>query len=411
MVGGGASGILAAIAAAGQGARVCLLEKNEKLGKKLYITGKGRCNVTNACGKDEFLEQVCRNVKFMYSSFSAFHNYDLMDLLETAGCELEIQRGNRVFPKTERSGDVIRALSDELTRLGVIVKLNTEVKRLKMDGDVCIGLSDPEMEADAVIVATGGLSYPGTGSTGDGMKWASQLGLKVIECRPSLVPIEVEEAYIKSMQGLSLKNVRLSVYSKDKCLYSEQGEMLFTHFGISGPLVLTASSLVGDRLYKGERLRAGIDLKPALTYKELDARILRDFSEHINKDFVNSLGGLLPKKLIPVIVKLSEIQEHIAVHHVTAVQRKKLVELLKDFPFTLKALRGFKEAVITAGGLNVRELNPKTMEVKKIKKLYFAGEVIDVDAMTGGFNLQIAFSTGYAAGLHAARKEEDFVCK
>lgn len=411
VVGGGAAGMLAAISAARQGARVCLVEKNEKLGKKLYITGKGRCNVTNACDKDEFLEQVCRNVKFMYSSFSAFSNYDLMTLIEEAGCELEIQRGNRVFPKTERSSDIIRALSDELKNLGVVVKLNTEVRKLRIQGNTCIGLSEPAMDADAVIIATGGLSYPSTGSTGDGMRWAENLGLKVLECRPSLVPVEAEEDYVKNMQGLSLKNVKLSVYSKDKCVYSEQGEMLFTHFGISGPLVLTASSLVGERLYKGERLRAEIDLKPALTEKELDTRILRDFSQHINKDFINSLGGLLPKKMIPVIVQLSEIPEHIAVHHITAVQRKKIVWLLKHFPFTLKGLRGFKEAVITAGGLSVRELDPKTMEVKKIKNLYFAGEVIDVDAMTGGFNLQIAFSTGYTAGFHAAGRKEDFVCK
>lgn len=393
--------MLAAISAAEKGAEVLLLEKNEKLGKKIYITGKGRCNVTNACDKETFFEHVCRNPKFMYSSFSAFDNYDLMSLIEETGCKLEIQRGNRVFPKTERSGDIIKALSSVLERMGIRIMLNTMVEGLKVENGLCIGIEKPQIYADAVIVATGGLSYPTTGSTGDGMRWAKNLDLKVTPCRPSLVPIEVYEPYIKELQGLSLKNVNLSVYEKEICLFSEQGEMIFTHFGISGPLVLSVSAVAGEQLWKQKRLRAQIDLKPALDEKQLDQRVLRDFSKHINKAFINALGELLPRKLIPVIVQLSGIEEHKVVNRITSQERRRLIGLLKGFPLTLNGLRGYNEAVITSGGLAITEINPKTMECKKIKNLYFAGEVIDIDAMTGGFNLQLAFSTGYAAGADA----------
>lgn len=404
VIGAGAAGILAGIGAALSGAEVILLEKNGTIGRKLYITGKGRCNVTNACDRETFFEHICTNSKFMHSSFSAFNNYDLMEMLEEAGCKLEIQRGDRVFPRSEKSSDVIKAFVKELDRLGVKQKIRTEVKKLNVSDGVCYGIAQPRMDADAVIIATGGLSYPATGSTGDGLKWAEELGLEMVPCRPSLVPIEVKERYIRELQGLSLKNVKLSVYSGSTCLYSDQGEMLFTHFGISGPLVLSASTKIKDSLLKTE-LRAVIDFKPALTEKQLDMRIVRDFSKNSNRDFINSLGALLPGKLIPVMVGLSGIEERTVVNRITAVQRKKLVTLFKEFSFTLTGLRGYREAVVTSGGLSVKELNPKTMECKKIKHLYFAGEVIDVDALTGGFNLQLAFSTGYTAGRSAGEKE------
>lgn len=405
VVGGGASGILAAVSAAQSGAEVILLEKNEKLGKKIYITGKGRCNITNLCDKEEFFEHVCRNSKFMYSSFSHFDNYELMGMMEEAGCPLCVQRGNRVFPKTERSGDVIKALSRKLEDLDVKVEWNTKVNELIVRNGICTGVKaeNREIEADAVIVATGGLSYPSTGSTGDGIKWAAKLGLHTVKCRPSLVPIETKEDYVRELQGLSLKNIRFSVFSGNKKLYSEQGEMLFTHFGVSGPLVLSASAIVGGRIFDGESLRSEIDFKPALTHQQLDVRILRDFSENINKHFINSLGALFPRKLIPIMVRLSGISEYKEVNKITAEERKKLVALTKSFPLTLTALRGYNEAVVTSGGVDVKEINPKTMECKKIKKLYFTGEVLDIDAMTGGFNLQLAFSSGYTAGVYAAK--------
>lgn len=404
VVGGGASGILAAISAAQSGAEVFLLEKNEKLGKKLYITGKGRCNVTNLCDREEFFEQICTNSKFMYSSFSNFDNYELMGMLEESGCPLCVQRGNRVFPKTEKSVDVIKALSRKLEALHIKVELNTRVKGLRVSNAGCIGvkLENKDLESDAVIVSTGGLSYPSTGSTGDGIEWAKKLGLNLVKCRPSLVPIETKETYVKELQGLSLKNIKFSVFFQNKILYSEQGEMLFTHFGISGPLILRASSVVGERIFGGEMLRSEIDFKPALTHQQLDTRILRDFSKNINKYFINSLGALFPKKLIPIMVRLSGISEYKEVNKVTVKERKRLVDLTKSFPLTLNALRGYNEAVITSGGIDVKEINPRTMECKKIKNLYFTGEVLDIDAMTGGFNLQLAFSSGYTAGIYAA---------
>lgn len=403
VVGGGAAGMMACIAAARNKADVTLVEKNERLGKKLYITGKGRCNLTNACETDKFFDNICRNSKFMYSSFNAFTNFDLMYMIEDLGCKLCIQRGNRVFPLSERSIDIINVLEKELKRLNVKILLDTAVNDFEIKTDVCKGLKSPKIESDCVIIATGGLSYPTTGSTGDGHRFAEKLGLRVEKCTPSLTPINSDNSFVKELQGLSLKNVNLSIFDKkNKELFSKQGEMLFTHFGISGPLVLTASAIVGDILGK-ENLRAKIDLKPALSVEQLDARVLRDFEEQKNKSFKNSLNGLLPKTVIPVIIGLSQIKEDTVVNQITAKQRRMLVDIIKGFELNLTSLRGFNEAVITRGGVCIKEINPKTMETKRIKNLYFAGEVIDIDAMTGGFNLQLAFSTGYAAGYAASK--------
>lgn len=404
VVGGGAAGMMAAIASAQKGNNVVILEKNEKLGKKIYITGKGRCNLTNACNRDIFFEHICRNPKFMYSSFSAFDNYDLMKLFEAAGCKLVTQRGNRVFPASEKSSDVIATLSKILKNKNIDVRLNTTVNSLNIKDNVCYGTLNPDIKADCVIVATGGLSYASTGSTGDGIQWADSFGLKTISCRPSLVPINTEDDWVKEAQGLSLRNVALKIFDNKKMIFSDTGEMLFTHFGISGPMVLSASAIIGDRLCNKEVLKAYIDLKPALSKEQLDARILRDFSEQKNKFFANSLNKLLPKSLISVIIKLSDIDERTPIHSITVKQRHRLPDLIKALPLNLVSLRGFNEAVVTAGGVCVKEINPKTMESKKIKNLYFVGEVLDVDALTGGFNLQLAFTTGYAAGLACANK-------
>ena len=402
VVGGGAAGIMASIAAARNGADVTLLEKNERLGKKLYITGKGRCNVTNACEIDEFFDNICSNSKFMYSSFNTFTNFDLMNMIEELGCKLCIQRGNRVFPLSERSIDIINVLEKELKQRKVKILLNTSVNELNIENGICKGLKNPDINADCVIIATGGISYASTGSTGDGYRFAEKFGLKLEKCTPSLVPINSNNSFIKELQGLSLKNINLSIFdNKNKELFSKQGEMLFTHFGISGPLVLKASAIISNRLEK-ENLRAEIDLKPALSKEQLNLRILRDFEMQKNKSFKNSLNALLPRSIIPVIVRLSQIKEDTVINQITAEQRRVLIDIIKGFELNLTSLRGFNEAVVTRGGVCVKEINPKTMETKSIKNLYFAGEVLDIDAMTGGFNLQLAFSTGYTAGLSAS---------
>jgi len=402
VVGGGAAGIMASIAAARNGADVTLLEKNERLGKKLYITGKGRCNVTNACEIDEFFDNICSNSKFMYSSFNTFTNFDLMNMIEELGCKLCIQRGNRVFPLSERSIDIINVLEKELKRQKVKILLNTSVNELNIENGICKGLKNPDIKADCVIIATGGISYASTGSTGDGYRFAEKSGLKLEKCTPSLVPINSNNSFIKELQGLSLKNINLSIFdNKNKELFSKQGEMLFTHFGISGPLVLKASAIISNRLEK-ENLRAEIDLKPALSKEQLNLRILRDFEMQKNKSFKNSLNALLPRSIIPVIIRLSQIKEDTVINQITAEQRRLLIDIIKGFELNLTSLRGFNEAVVTRGGVCVKEINPKTMETKSIKNLYFSGEVLDIDAMTGGFNLQLAFSTGYTAGLSAS---------
>ena len=399
VIGGGAAGMFAALNAAERGCEVHLFEKNEKLGKKIYITGKGRCNVTNDCSRDVFFDQVVTNPKFLYSAFETFDNQAVMQLLEQAGCPLKTERGNRVFPVSDHSSDVIRALERLLQREGVKVHLHSSVKRvLEEDGQaVGLELSDGKrIQADSVIVATGGLSYPSTGSTGDGYRWAEATGHKVVACTPSLVPFVTEDTWCTKLQGLALKNVNLALYFDGKEIYQGFGEMLFTHFGVSGPVILSASRHIILTIEEGYRLY--IDLKPAMDEKKLDARILRDFEKFANKDFANALDALLPQKLIPVIIRLSGIDARKKVNSVTKEERKRLVGLLKALPLTITGTTGYNEAVVTCGGIQVNEIDPATMESKFVKQLHFAGEVLDVDAYTGGFNLQIAFSTGFAAG-------------
>lgn len=405
IVGGGAAGMIAAIAAARKGARVRLYEKNEKLGKKIFITGKGRCNVTNASDMEELLAAVVSNSKFLFSSFYGFTNQDMMDLLESAGLPLKVERGNRVFPQSDKSSDVIGALAYLMKREGVEIHLQSQVEGLEIeDGEVKgIWLDKALVRGEGVILATGGLSYPTTGSTGDGHRWAGESGHRIADLSPALVPFEAAEIEtVKELQGLSLKNVEAAVYCGKREIYREFGEMLFTHFGVSGPLILSASSFCAKALKKAS-LKLVIDLKPALSWEQLDGRILRDFDENKNKQFKNSLTHLYPARLIPVIIARSGISPDKQVNEITKEERRSLVEVTKGLEFTLTGLRSYKEAIITQGGVSVKELNPGTMESKKVKGLYFAGEVIDLDAVTGGYNLQIAWSTGWAAGMGAAQ--------
>ncbi|HIR89736.1 MAG TPA: NAD(P)/FAD-dependent oxidoreductase [Candidatus Fimimorpha faecalis] len=405
IIGGGAAGMMAAIAAAQNGCHVDLFEKNEKLGKKIYITGKGRCNVTNASDMETMLNQVVTNRKFLYSAFYRFTNEDMMKLLEQCGCPLKVERGNRVFPVSDKSSDVISALQGELKRLHVSIHLRKEVQQLLTSSDsesenVCSGIQladGKKYYADAVIVATGGISYPSTGSTGDGYRFAKAVGHRITEQRPALVPLTVQEAWVKELQGLSLRNVEVTIFSGKKKLYQEFGEMLFTHFGVSGPAVLSASSIVGKKLEK-QPLTMQIDLKPALSEEQLDARILRDFNAAKNKQFKNALGGLYPAKLIPVIIRLTEISPDKPVNEILRPERQKIISITKKLSLTLTGVRDYNEAIITQGGINIKEINPTTMESKLVSGLYFVGEVLDLDALTGGYNLQIAWSTGYAAG-------------
>ncbi len=405
IIGGGAAGMMAAIAAAQNGCHVDLFEKNEKLGKKIYITGKGRCNVTNASDMETMLNQVVTNRKFLYSAFYRFTNEDMMKLLEQCGCPLKVERGNRVFPVSDKSSDVISALQEELKRLHVSIHLRKEVQQLltssgSESGNVCSGIQladGKKYYADAVIVATGGISYPSTGSTGDGYRFAKAVGHRITERRPALVPLTVQEAWVKELQGLSLRNVEVTIFSGKKKLYQEFGEMLFTHFGVSGPAVLSASSIVGKKLEK-QPLTMQIDLKPALSEEQLDARILRDFNAAKNKQFKNALGGLYPAKLIPVIIRLTEVSPDKPVNEILRPERQKIISITKKLSLTLTGVRDYNEAIITQGGINIKEINPTTMESKLVSGLYFVGEVLDLDALTGGYNLQIAWSTGYAAG-------------
>ncbi len=406
IIGGGASGMLAAITAGRHGHHVILLEKNEKLGKKLYITGKGRCNLTNACDADTFFNNIMNGRKFMYSSFHGFTNDQTIAFFEELGLKTKVERGERVFPQSDKSSDVIRVLSQEIKKseYHIEVQLNAEVEKvLASDTSPArmitgVLLKDgKKLFADAVIIATGGCSYSACGTTGDGYRFAKEMGHTLVSCQPALVPFETKEQYPQKLQGLSLKNVKARLMYQDKKLYEELGEMLFTHFGISGPLVLTASSFVKMEMY-GENLHMLIDLKPALDIQQLDSRILRDFGENQNKQFRNSLGKLLPAKMIPVIIQLSGIDENKRVNEITKEERNQLVHLLKNLKMTIIANRGYNEAIITRGGISLKEVNPKTMESKLVKGLYFTGEVLDVDALTGGFNLQIAWSTAYAAG-------------
>ncbi len=406
VIGGGPSGMMAAITASGRGRKVILAEKNEKLGKKLYITGKGRCNLTNACLEHEIFGNIISNGKFMYSSIKRFSNMDVMDFFERRGVKLKTERGERVFPESDRSSDVIRTLEGYLNELNADIRLNTAASKLIISGGVCSGAvlrskngNTSEISAESVIVATGGLSYPMTGSTGDGYGFARDAGIAVTELNPGLVPLETEGDICSRLQGLSLKNVKISISEKDRLIYecNDPGEMIFTHFGVSGPLILTASSAINPAAFQSG-LVLHIDLKPALGYDELDDRIVRDFREVSNREFKNSLKRLLPSKLIPVITELSGIYPYKQVNSVTSEERSKLVRLIKDLSTGIRGTRGFDEAIITKGGVSVKDLDPKTFESKRVKGLYFAGEIVDVDAYTGGFNLQIAWSSGYAAG-------------
>ena len=411
VVGGGAAGMLTSIIAAKSGCAVTLFEKNEKLGKKVYITGKGRCNVTNNCDPEELLHAVVSNPKFLYSAFYSFTSQDMMQLLEDAGVSLKTERGNRVFPVSDHSSDIIHGLEQLMKKYGVQIHLRSEVKNLLTENGIVTGiqLTDNKVyTADAVIVATGGLSYPTTGSTGDGYRFAVETGHTVTECMPSLVPLTTKEAYIPLMKGLSLRNVELTVKRGKKTVYQDFGEMMFTHFGITGPLVLSASARIGKFLQKGEELSAYLDLKPALSHEQLDDRILREFSSAQNKQFKNVIGVLFPSSLTPVIIELGPIPEDKVIHDISREERLAFGSLIKAFPFTITGLGGFSEAVITRGGVSVREIQPGTMESKKIKNLYFIGEVLDLDAVTGGYNLQIAWSTAYLAATDVCRnKQED----
>lgn len=394
--------MFAAAVAAQKGCEVFLFEKNEKLGKKLYITGKGRCNVTNDCGPEELLSAVVRNRKFLYSAFYTFGSRDMMDFLEKAGVPLKTERGNRVFPVSDHSSDIIRALERRIREYGVHIRLKSTVKSLYTDNGRVSGLylQDGSLHrGDAVIVATGGLSYPSTGSDGDGYRFAGECGLQVTELAPSLVPLRTKEEYIPRMQGLSLKNVTLTVKNGKKVLYQDFGEMMFTHSGITGPLVLSASAHIGDALKKQGELPAFIDLKPALTEEQLDARILREFEAGKNKQFKNVISVLFPASLTPVMVEIGGIPPEKPVHEISREERHHFGSLIKNFPMTVTGLGEFKEAVITRGGVAVKEISPSTMESKKVPGLYFAGEVLDLDAVTGGYNLQIAWSTAYLAAL------------
>ena len=403
VVGGGAAGMMAAVFAARNGQNVQLLEKNEKLGKKLFITGKGRCNITNAADIEDLFTAVISNPKFLYSGFYSFTNQQVIDFFEELGVKTKVERGERVFPVSDHSSDVIAAFSRELKSLGVSVSLHTEVKELLCEQDKVCGVlltNGKKMKADAVIVATGGISYPSTGSTGDGYRFARETGHRVTELLPSLVPMEVRQWYAKELQGLSLRNIEIRITDGKKKLYEEFGEMLFTHYGVTGPVILSASSVVGKTLRKKE-LTLHIDLKPALSEEQLDKRILREFDTNHNKQYKNSIDSLFPAKLKPVMIELSEIEPEKKVNEITKEERQRLVHLIKDFTMTLTGLRGYNEAIITKGGVSVKEIDPGTMESKIIKGLYFAGEVLDLDAVTGGYNLQIAWSTGYLAGINA----------
>ncbi len=398
--------MMAAVSAARSGRDVTLLEKNDRLGRKLFITGKGRCNITNSAEIEDMFSAVTSNPKFLYSGFYSFTNDQVIDFFEELGVKTKIERGGRVFPESDHSSDVIRALEKEMNRLGVRVCLNTEVKELLLTEGRARGvhLSDGRtLEGDAVIVATGGISYPSTGSTGDGYGFARHAGHKVTELSPSLVPMEVKEWYAKELMGLSLRNIEICITDGKKVLYREFGEMLFTHYGVTGPVILSASSIVGRRL-KERKLTLHIDLKPALTEEQLDKRVLREFEANHNRQFKNSVDSLFPAKLRPVIVELSGISEEKKVNEITREERLRFVRLIKDFTMTLTALRGYSEAIITKGGVSVKEIDPGTMESKLVKGLYFAGEVLDLDALTGGYNLQIAWSTGYLAGISAGNQ-------
>lgn len=401
VIGGGASGMMAAVSAAMSGNEVTLLEKNEKLGKKVYITGKGRCNVTNAADMEDLMKAVNRNPKFLYSSFYTFDNNAIMSFLEENGCPLKTERGNRVFPVSDHASDVIKAFERKLNELGVKLLFHSNVSELIVEEETVKGVkldNGKKLFSDSVIVATGGMSYPLTGSTGDGYKFAKSLGLEVKTPLPSLVPLETKEDWPESVMGLTLKNVNVTLFNKNKKVYSDIGEMLFAHFGVTGPLVLSASAFYDEEACKNGELKLSIDLKPGLSNEELDKRILHDFESRMNKALKNSLDDLLPKALIPIVINEAGLDGEKKINEITKEERSKLLLALKGLTLNITGTRPFAEAIITRGGVSVKEINASTMEAKKIKNLYFCGEVLDIDAMTGGFNLQLAWSTGFLAG-------------
>ena len=402
IIGGGAAGMMAGVFAARSGHEVHIYEKNEKLGKKLFITGKGRCNITNSCDVEELINAVKRNNKFLYSAFYSFTNDQVVEFFEELGVKTKVERGGRVFPLSDHSSDVIRALHDELKNLGVKIHLNTPVASIKADknGFASLKLKDGQVvSGDSCIVCTGGISYASTGSTGDGHTFAKKTGHTVTKLYPSLVPIVVKEDFVRELMGLSLRNIEIKITDgKKKVYYEEFGEMLFTHYGVSGPVVLSATSEIADIIEDKGPLYMDIDLKPALSFEQLDARVLREFEENHNKNFKNAVDKLFPAKLKPVIIDLSGIDPFKKVNEITKEERQNFVRLIKKFTVTLTGLRDFKEAIITKGGVSVKEIDPCTMESKLVPHLYFAGEVLDLDAITGGFNLQIAWSTAYLAG-------------
>lgn len=399
VIGGGPAGMMAAGEASQRGHDVVLLEKNNQLGKKLFITGKGRCNITNAAPIDEFFDNIVTNRNFLYSSLYTFDNNGIIELLKKYGLTTKVERGNRVFPESDKSSDVIKAFKRYLDQCGVEIRLNSDVSHIKFDGEsFTVYLRDGnEHQFDKLILTTGGKSYPATGSTGDGYSFAKSLGHTVTDLRPSLVPIELNDEWVEDLMGLSLRNVALTAYKGKKEVHSEFGEMVFTHYGISGPIVLSMSNYVNSIK---SNLALTLDLKPALDIEKLDARIIRDFTQFSNKQLKNALNDLLPQKLIPWIIEASGIYPDKVVHQITKEERESLVYALKSFPLHFKGFRPIEEGIVTSGGINVKEINPSTMESKIIPGLYFAGEILDVDALTGGYNLQIAYSTGYLAGIN-----------
>lgn len=406
VIGAGPAGMMAALTAAEHGAKVMIVEKMDRAGKKLRITGKGRCNITSSVEKDQIIKGFPRNGKFLYSCLNQFSNTDLIKFFNDRGLKTKIERGNRVFPESDKAQDVIDTLLGELFKKGVEIKTGTKVLDIIYKGDNVEGVKTNRgiLTADAVVLATGGMSYPLTGSTGDGYKWAQDAGHIIIDPRPGLVPLVVEDEWVKGLQGLSLKNIRASAFKMDgKKINEEFGEMLFTHFGVSGPIILTMSRDIVEYMYrKKSNVTVSIDLKPALSEEKLDERLQRDFIKFSRKRFKNSLDDLLPRKLIPIIIELSEINPEKDVNKITRNERWDFIKLLKNLSFIIIASRPIEEAIVTAGGVNVKEINPKTMQSKKINALYFAGEIIDVDGYTGGYNLQAAFSSGWVAGENAA---------
>ena len=410
VIGGGPAGMVSAISAARNKNEVVLLEKNNSLGRKLLITGKGRCNITSSLDMNDFISNIPGNGRFLFSVFQSFTNNDIIELLRKNGVEVKEERGNRIFPLSDKAEDVLNALIKEMKRNNVKIKSNSKVTKILVKGSKVAGVeleNGESLVADKVILATGGKSYPVTGSNGEGYILASALGHTIKPVRGSLVPLETERELVSKLQGLSLRNVKITIkdIQSNKIIYNDFGEMLFTHFGVSGPTILSSSAHLlryknVDELLKNRKIKLFIDLKPALTYEQLDLRIRRDFEQEKNKCFKNSLDKLLPQKIIPVIIKLSNIDSNKKVNEVTKEERMKIVELLKNFQITITDFRPVEEAIVTAGGVNIKEINPKTMESKIIEGLYFAGEIIDVDAYTGGFNLQIAYSTGYQAGMN-----------